>query len=464
VLNRSFSMFVLLACVACAPKPSAQPAVLLISIDTLRPDHLGIYGYERDTSPAIDAWFEDGAVYERAFSTHATTPPSVTSLLTGRLPQEHRVRMFYQQITKRITTIPDLLPGSYQTAGFVGNGILSNEALGVGKRFGYFEDKVERAALYTQNVERSAESLTDAALRWLEEEHDPERPTFLWIHYMDPHSPYLPPETFEKRAFTHEAPVMVEADHLANNNIQRSEAEEGAKVDALISVDAYDEEIAYTDSQIGRLLEGWARIADPENSLSILTADHGESMLEHQIYFAHGYQVYDEVVRIPMLVRAPSVQPGLNERLVSLVDVLPTVLGFALIETPPSLSGVDLRKSTADPDRTVFAETTYIDSHWRAAWSGDQKWMLQTEIWSAEPIEGFQYDLLTDPDELNPRPWDVASLGATAILANMKSDPDPAGMPNDRRAKRKVGQANHAADLLRGQLEKLRALGYVDDE
>ena len=373
------------------------------------------------------------------------------------------MRMFYQQLTKRIATIPDLLPENYQTAGFVANAILSNGALGVGKRFDYFEDKVERPALYTQNVERSAESLTDAALLWLEEKRDPERPTFLWVHYMDPHSPYLPPETFEKRGYAHDDAVMVDADQLAKNNAQRHEAEEGSKVDALISVDAYDEEIAYADSQIGRLLEGWARITDPENSLSILTADHGESMLDHQIYFAHGYQVYDEVVRIPMLVRAPSVNPGENDRLVSLVDVMPTVLGFALVDTPPSLSGVDLRNSTADPDRTVFAETTYVDSHWRAAWSGNQKWMLQTEIWSAEHISGFQYDLSTDPAELKPRPWDETSRGALAILANMKSDPDPAGMPNDRRAKRKVGQANHAADLLRGQLEKLRALGYVDE-
>jgi arylsulfatase A-like enzyme len=462
VRSRLLSMCVLLAFVACAPEPSAPPAVLLISIDTLRPDHLSIYGYERETSPAIDAWFADGAVYDRAFSTQASTPPSVASLLTGRLPQEHRVRLFFQKLQPHVKTIPELLPESYQTAGFVANAILSNEALGVGGRFDYFEDQVDRPALYTQNVERSAESLTDAALRWLAEDRDPERPTFLWVHYMDPHSPYLPPETFEKRGFSHEGEELVETSRFAKNNIQRAEAEEGAVVDALISVDAYDEEIAYTDSQIARLLDGWSRIADAENSLSILTADHGESMLDHQIYFIHGYQVYDELVNVPMLVRAPGVTAGPNDRLVSLVDVLPTVLGFADVEMPAELSGIDLRLPTAAADRTVFAEATYVKSHWRAAWSGDSKWMLQTEIWSAKPERGFHFDLASDPSELNPEPWDENSHGALAVLNNLKKDPDPAGMPNDRRKKRKVGQANHAADLLGGQLEKLRALGYVD--
>ena len=463
VRSRLLGLCVLLAIVACTPKPSAQPAVLLISIDTLRPDHLGIYGYERDTSPAIDSWFEDGAVYERAFATESRTPPSVASMLTGRLPQEHRVRLFYQKLMPQVATIPDVLPETYQSAGFVANAVLSDEALGVASRFDHFEDKVDRPALYSKNVERSAESLTDAVLSWLEEKYDPSRPLFLWVHYMDPHSPYLPPQNFEKRGYTHDGEHLVEASRLARNNIQRAEAEhEEAQVDALISIDAYDEEIAYTDSEIGRLLEAWSRIADPDNSLSILTADHGESMLEHQIYFVHGYQVYDELVRVPMLVRAPGVDPGSNDRLVSIIDVLPTVAGFALVDPPEGLSGIDLRRSTAAPDRTVFAEATYVENHWRAAWSGNEKWMLQTDLWSAEPKRGFYYDMIKDPGELDPQPWDENSKHAQLLRAQVGSDPDPAGMPNSRRKSRDPGSPNHAAKLLRDQLEKLRALGYVD--
>ena len=142
--------------------------------------------------------------------------------------------------------------------------------------------------------------------------------------------------------------------------------------------------------------------------------------------------------------------------------MLPTVAGFALVDPPEGLSGIDLRRSTAAPDRTVFAEATYVENHWRAAWSGNEKWMLQTDLWSAEPKRGFYYDMIKDPGELDPQPWDENSKHAQLLRAQVGSDPDPAGMPKSRRKSRDPGSPNHAAKLLRDQLEKLRALGYVD--
>ncbi|MEZ4215270.1 MAG: sulfatase [Myxococcota bacterium] len=446
----------------CARSAPPVPAVLVVSIDTLRPDHLGIYGYARDTSPHIDAYFANGVRFDRAYSTGSRTPPSVASLLTGRHPQQHRVRLFYQKLDRRVPAIPDLLPDAWQAAAFVGNAVLSNEAMGLAPRFDRYEDRVDRPALFTQNVERSAGPLTDEAIAWLEGERDPARPFFLWVHYMDPHSPYIPPDDWRARGYAHDAPQMVDVERLAQNNVQKETAGDAAQVDALVSVDAYDEEIAYTDHHIGRLLAAFDRAADADTALAILTADHGESMLEHQIYFTHGYQVYDEMVRIPMLVRAPGVAPGANDRLVSLVDVLPTVLGFALVEPPHGLDGVDLRQRGADPERTVLAETTYVDSHWRAAWSGDEKWLMQVDVKSAEPVAGFRFDLAADPGELAPAPWDETAAPARRLRELALRDPDPAGIPKERRGGLEDGAPNARADLLRGQLEQLRALGYVD--
>jgi len=439
--------------------------VLLISIDTLRPDHLGIYGYERDTSPNIDRFFSEGAVFDRAYATGSRTPPSVVSMLTGRYPAGHRVRLFYQLLPPRLQTISQLLPPAFQTAALVGNAVVSDEAMGLAHRFDYFEDEVDRTARYSENVERSASKLTDAALRWLREDRDPQRPFFLWVHYMDPHSPYLPPEDWRRRGYEHEDPHWVELDRLAHNNMQREEAEEGSRVDALISLDAYDEEIAYTDHHIGRLLDEFEAIVSPQSALAILTADHGESMLEHEIYFVHGYQVYEELVRVPMLVRTPGVESGRRARLVSLVDVLPTVLAHALIPAPRELPGVDLRPERARPDRRVYAETNYLKDHWRAVWEGDEKWVIEVGVTDAKLEQGYHYDLIDDPGELRPTQWPVDEPPAPAareLTQLAERDPDPAGIPHDKRANPGWGAPNAGADILAEELEKLRALGYVD--
>lgn len=446
----------------CAERAPTPPAILLVSIDTLRPDRLGIYGHARDTSPNIDAYFAKGLRFDRAYSTGSRTPPSVASMLTGRHPQQHRVRLFYQKLDGRVPAIPDLLPDAYQSAAFVGNAVLSNEAMGLAPRFDRYEDRVDRPALYTQNVERSAGPLTDEAIAWLEQERDPARPFFLWVHYMDPHSPYIPPDDFELRGYSHDAPHMVDVEQLAQNNVQRETAGDAKQVDALVSVDAYDEEIAYTDQHIGRLLAAFERATDADAALAILTADHGESMLEHQIYFTHGYQVYDEMVRIPMLVRAPGIAPGASDRLVSLIDVLPTVLGYARVEAPRALEGIDLRQSSAPADRTVLAETTYVDSHWRAAWQGSGKWLLQVDVRSAEPVAGFYFDLARDPGENAPSEWSEDAPPARRLRSLVRRDPDPAGIPKERRGGLEDGAPNAGADLLRGQLEALRALGYIE--
>ena len=316
--------------------------MLLVTIDTLRADHVGLYGYARPTTPRIDAWFREGRVFERAYSTEANTSPSIASVLTGLLPQEHGVRLLHQLLPERNRLLPDLLPARFQTAAVVSNSVLADEAMGMGRRFDHYDDFVDESEPYRRVFERSAEKTTEAAIRWLQEERVPGQPVFLWVHYIDPHGPYHPPPTWP-RSFTHATPVPIDVTRL--HAYQR----EPGVTDGLAYVDAYDEEIAYLDASLGRLLDVWASTMEPSRSLAILTADHGESMMEHERWFTHGYHVYEEIVRVPLLMRGAGVPPGRSRMLASGIDVAPTILRFAGVPVPANLRGEDLRAAPDTP-------------------------------------------------------------------------------------------------------------------
>ena len=301
--------------------------ILLITIDTLRADHLGSYGYERGTTPGIDRWFQDGAVFERAYATEASTAPSVISILSGLIPQEHGVRVFFQITPKETALIPDLLPDEYETAAFVSNTVLTDEAIGIAYRFDHYDDFVDERESDRLVFERNARRTTDAALAWLKSDRDAERPLFLWVHYIDPHGPYDPPPQW-KRSFRHEGTAPVEVDRILP--FQRVPGID----DALEYVDLYDEEIAYMDAHVERLLEGYASLAEIDDALLILSADHGETMIEHESWFTHSYQVYEPIIRVPLLIRGPGVNRGRFNTLVSGVDLAPTLLRFAGVAPP----------------------------------------------------------------------------------------------------------------------------------
>ena len=433
--------------------PPVAGDVLLISVDTLRPDHLGIYGYERPTSPALDARFADAAVFERAYTTEASTPPSTVSLLTGLLPEEHRVRLFYQLLPESTRLLTDRLPASYQTAAVVSNVVLTDEALGLADRFDHFDDWVDEKEPNRPVWERGARRTTAAALSWLARERDPERPLFLWVHYIDPHGPYRAPPEAETR-FTHTGEVPVESHRILP--YQR----DPDVTDALDYVDRYDEEIAYVDSEIERLLAGYERERPLDDALVIFTADHGESMIEHERWFTHGYHVYEEIARVPLLVRGPGVTPRRERRLASLIDVAPTILGFTGGDVA-GLPGQDLR-TPGGPERPVFVEAGGKQGQLRATVAGEHKWIVRLSPGTRQPIERFGYHLGEDAAERSPRPFDPDAEAARALLERVASDPDPGGVPSDpvhgeQLAAPKVSPRASAEDL-----EKLRALGYVE--
>jgi len=191
----------------CSGEP--QRDVVLITVDTLRPDHLGSYGYSRPTSPQIDAFFADDLIYERSYSTSASTPSSIVSSLSGLLPQDHGVRLFYQRLPSSTALLPEELPWVYRSAAFVSNVVLTEEALGIADRFHHYDDCVDRLESKRQLWEREARRTTDAALAWLHGEARTDESLFLWLHYIDPHGPYRPPDDSATR-FDHEDPLPID--------------------------------------------------------------------------------------------------------------------------------------------------------------------------------------------------------------------------------------------------------------
>lgn len=440
----------------CGERAPARPQdVVLVTIDTLRADHLSLYGYERATSPEIDRWFGDGAVFERAYSTEASTSPSVASILSGRLPQGHRVRLFYQLLPDDVALVPDLLPDEYVSAAFVSNMVLTDDAIGFGDRFDHYDDFVDERESARLVFERQAGRTTDAALEWLRSERDPSRPLFLWVHYIDPHGPYRPPDAwdvaFPKRGRRDVPPERIPA-HVRDGGIR----------DGNHYVERYDAEIAYADHEVGRLLDGYARLTPVDDALVLLTADHGESMMEHEQWFTHGYHVYEEIVRVPLLLRGPGVPSGRFDAPASGIDVATTILRFAGVEPPPAMRGLDLRAPERWPaSRAVFVEAGHKGRQWRAATDGRSKAVIAVAGPERELVHSRHYDLVDEPNELVGRPLPDDDPLAERLLRLVAEDPDPSGIPAQLEQGIRLTAPKVSPNATDEDLERLRKLGYA---
>lgn len=445
----------LAACGGSEPRPRD---VVLITIDTLRADHLGIYGYPLETSPRIDEWFGSGRIFERSYSAEARTAPSVASLLSGRHPQDHGIRLFYQLAPEGLELIPDLLPEGYQTAAFVSNIVLTDEAMGIAEHFDHYDDFVSQRESKRVIFERNAERTNEAVLDWMRTERDPGRPLFLWVHYIDPHGPYRAPED-RPAEFEPAGERPIERERIARYMI-----EPGVK-NGYEYVASYDEEIAYVDEHVGRLLDGLAGHLPLDDSLVVLTSDHGETMMEHERWFSHGFNVYESIMRVPLLVRGPGAAPGRIPHLVSGIDVAPTILKFAGAPVPAGWEGVDLLSGAGlDADRVVFAEAASKDKQWRAAIHGDRKVRL-TVTGERAVSDEVEYDLERDPGEVaGASPSEPGRALVEELLTLVAADPDPAGVPAEYEKGTKLEHAKVDPRADDDALEALRALGYVEGE
>lgn len=444
--------WLVLGSVGCSEPAASRPGnVLLITLDTLRADRVGAYGSARKTTPNLDRFFENGRIFLNGYATSSYTPPSVVSILTGRLPQDHGVRLFLELYDERVPLVCDLLPDTWQTAAFVSNAVLTNEALGVASCFDLYDDYVdEREGPIRKLYERSARRTTDAALTWLRKARDTDRRTLLWVHYIDPHGPY-------------QAPPEADADfqHQGSQNFDVERMPLYARLgvnDALEVIDRYDEEIAYADREIGRLLAGWSELSAVDRDLVIFTSDHGESLTERAKAFDHGFHVWEEQIRVPIMLRGAGVVRARISEPASLVDVLPTILGFANVAPPGALTGVDLRSEALDPNRMVYAESRA----WTAVVQARRKWVQRFAPRGPAVEETRYYDLEKDPHESQRTAWPADEAASKWLVALGARDPDR--RPGSR-AKPKGSfprEPKVAPGASEEQLEQLRGLGYID--
>ncbi len=437
----------LLSLPACKPDGSTPQRILLVTVDTLRPDHMGIYGYSRRTTPELDRFFSEGVVFERAYATSSFTSASMISVLSGLLPQQHRVRLFDQPVGEDIELVTDFLAPQFQTVGVVSNGVLSDAGIGLASRFDHYDEAMN---WISGRLQRTAAETTDAAISWLEARFDPGRPLFLWVHYMDPHTPYEAPGKWQNRFDR-----TLEGDRAPKHEVEYQH--EGEAAISLRMIDDYDHEIAYTDHEIGRLLERYDAIAGLENSLVILTADHGETLAERKAMgFQHATAVFEEQVRVPLMLWMRGIEPRRVETPVSGIDVLPTMLAFAGEKRPVGLDGIDLLdESSLGAPRVVFAESLCgpFSTQRRAAIGPRYKWVALLRRASPEATRRLFFDLEKDPGERSALMWPPNQEPGRRLLKLIESDPDPGGWPQQPR---------------RGTLRKqnprlLELLGYMDD-
>ena len=443
--------------------PALQPAVrptnvVLISIDTLRPDHLSLYGYRRQTSPHLDAFARAAMTYDNAYTTATFTAPSVVSLLTGTLPAVHGIRFLFQKLPASAWTLPRHLHAhGWWTGAVVSNFVLTASSSGLAPQFDEYDDAVVEQELRRKKVvQRAAEDTTQAAVAWLRRSR--ERPFFLWVHYIDPHGPYAAPSPFDRRFDGSAGRRVKEAKIPAYQRIFHI-AELG------YYVDQYDGEIAYTDEHLGRLLAEVNALGLLANTMVIITSDHGESLTERHggkgVFFDHGHHVWEELARVPLIVYRPGGPVGRSGALVSLVDVAPTVLDALGVPRPElPLDGVPL-DTAVHPDIVVEA----ADKPLRAVRHGSLKLLATVDT---TPAKTVRHASLIDlgaggRERLGPAVDGdrAASLMVTELSQYLARDTqDLDALKWDAEIARMRARAPHDARV-KGDLERLRALGYV---
>jgi arylsulfatase A-like enzyme len=380
-VRRCLSMLVLLACAgpAAGPAPrvdapSSAPNVVIVLCDTLRADALGVHGATRPgVTPRIDAFAAESLVFDRAITPNAWTVPSVASLFTSAWPQTHGVLRFrefesvdLEVLDPAFVTVAEVFRANgWRTGALLKTGVVT-ASHGFAQGFDHFERLRGDIA-----AGRSGAQLTGVARGWVDTADTAERPFFLYLHYMDPHTPYQPPPPLPAwtdvpgSAFTG---AHYEVARLADGRARATDADR-ARLRAL-----YDAEVQTFDAAFGDLLARLDATARP--TIVVLVADHGEQLDEHGGWLHQ--DLWPENVHVPWMIRAPGLAPTRVPGPVSTVDLAPTLTALAGLPTPAPWQGqARVRRAgrgfevVPGGDRPVFAE--YADQ--RAVWSGGRAWI-----------------------------------------------------------------------------------------
>ena len=397
----------------CAPADKSLPNVLLITVDTLRADHVSCYGYGRNTTPYIDGLAREGSRFSRAYTSIPLTGPAHISLFTGRYPQENGVRRngVAPPDERALVTLPQILRGhGYQTGAFISSWPLLGRLTHLDRYFRTYDETLTRS-YQIFNSSRYAEDVTPPALKWLHKHANNKKPFFLWVHYFDPHEPYIFRADFE--------PPKVDKAH-PDEATQDGDMRERVR--------GYDSEIYYTDHNVGKLLQALDDMHIKDSTMVVLVADHGESLGQHS-YVGHGRYVYEGIIHIPLIIRYPGhVKAGqVIDTPVSIIDVTPTIVDLSVKnvvavkkKVPIVFSGRSLAASLEDgknpTDRRIYYVTFPGKKGYAPQWLS-WMWVKNEELplrfgriddfskmtWDPTEKKLSLYDLRSDPYEDHPR-------------------------------------------------------------
>ena len=380
--------------------------MILVVVDTLRADHLGAYGYPRDTSPELDRFAEEAILFERVVAPAPWTLPSVASMLTSTYPSVHGLRSreggtSLTSMRDGLTTLAEsFADAGYRTVAIGTNPWVNTEGHGLQRGFDEYHDLEDASA-------RAVNTRVREVLGTGPPQDDP-RPTFLYVHYMDVHGPYA-----------HNARGVPDLGPIDERYVRTLTREEHRKIPKYLKpkpgrldlyVAAYDRGIRLWDRQFGELLAWLAQAGRLDRAIVSVTSDHGEEFLEHGDW-NHGLDVHDEQIKVPWILRVPGEGGRRVGALTSLIDVGPTLLARAGIAVPGSMAGVDVLEDPPDAGRAVLSETHIARNAVPRPDGGALVAMLRgDDKWIVEPRGTRCFDLARDPLEQQPTRCDPDGL------------------------------------------------------
>jgi len=443
-----------------SPSQDGRVNVVLVSLDTLRPDHLGIYGHTRPTSPCIDAFARDAIVFENAFAQAGWTLPSHLSMLTSLYSSGHGVTGDEHRLGRGIRTLPETLQQQgYDTAAFTAGHFVSRR-YGFDRGFDVYEEEYDdRPPNHGQGWR--FESLEGDLFAWLDDHAD--RAFFVFVHAYDTHEPFIAHDGASDFTSDYAGPMRALENHDAFVRSGLREKYEARSANDLFNINGflgqvinqgridlseqdvehlialYDNEIRFVDTSICRLVEKLDSLGLRDETLMILTSDHGQELMERgHGHIRHG-TLYDEVVHVPLIVRIPDTAPARSTKLVQIVDIPPTVLAALGLPPDPQFRGLPLLPLDTPGHPFVIAEGR-----------GEKMLRTATTKLLARPRGIALYDLVADPGEsvdlAATKPDDVRALHRLLLDTLDRAELDPA----------------ERVELSEKDRAQLRALGYLD--
>jgi arylsulfatase A-like enzyme len=418
---------------ACSLFPSRRPNVILISIDTLRADRLGLYGYERRTSPELDAFASKSAVFERAVAESGWTLPSHATMLTGLAPRSHGVVQPSLEIANDVPLLAEILRSEgYRTYGSSDGGYVS-KGYGFGRGFEKFNDRRKgfRVAL--------AE-----ARKWVDRVHVDE-PFFLFLHAYDVHCPYDPKKSLALQFRSPQAQFIPTKGRCGNPFFNSIDLTPGQ---VRFLSDNYDAGIRQVDGLIGSFLEWLDSSPHRDNTVVVITSDHGEEFKEHG-QIGHERTLHREVLMIPMLIAGPGVRAARYKVPVGLSEITPTILDLVGLESTPEMDGTSLASLLRGASLPDLPAARHSQIRWKGVLDsvvvGDLHLILDSGTGSVE-LYSLSDDPLEQKNLQESRGEEVAELRQMVgrfAAGEISTAPDRDGISADER-------------------ERLRALGYTE--